>query len=511
MESANVKNIRIAKNTALLYIRTLFTLIVSLYTSRVVLQALGVDNYGVYNVVGGFVAMFSIVTSPISGAISRFLTFGLGTGDIDKLRATFATSINILLCLGLIVVLLGETVGIWFLNNKLNIPAESMVAAHWVLQCSIIATLLGLMNIPFSAAIIAHEKMNVFAFISILDALLKLGLAFSLTFLPFNTLITYSVGIIGISVINVTFYSGYCHRKFSECRYKMRLEKGIFKEMTGFAWWTFFGNTSYIFNTQGVSMLMNIFFGVVVNTAKGIAMQVEGAVMSFINSFTLAFSPQITKSYAEGNRDYMISVMCRGTKFSIYLMLLFLIPLEFEAPLVLRLWLGEVPEYSPLFLRLSLICTTVMMLGMPFLQGITATGKIRDYQISVTAIGCLVFPITWILYKKGYGPQVFYWVYFTIYNLLIWVRMWFVRKLLGFKIKMFVTEIFMPIVVCTILSLILPSALFLIMPDTISRLIVLILVSTISTACIVLLLGVTRSERSFILAKIPVIRNINKR
>lgn len=509
MESASEKNKRIARNTVLLYIRTLITMLIALYTSRVVLQALGVDNYGVYNVVGGFVAMFSIVTSPISGAISRFLTFGLGKGDVDKLRITFATSFNILLCLGLIVILLGETVGLWFLDNKLNIPSGSVIAAQWVLQCSIVATLLGLMNIPFSAAIIAHEKMDVFALISILDALLKLGLAFSLTYLPFNTLTTYSVGIVGISAVNFAFYNIYCINKFSECRYEIKFDKVIFKEMTGFAWWTFFGNTAYIFNTQGVSMLMNIFFGVIVNTAKGIAMQIEGAVMSFVNSFTIAFSPQITKSYAENNIDYMVPVMCRGTKFSLYLMLLFLIPIEFEAPIVLRLWLGEIPEYTPLFLRLSMLCTTIMMLGTPFLQGITATGKIRNYQISVTIVGYLVFPITWVLYKIGYGPQIFYWIFLIIYSILVWIRMWFVRKLLGYKMKDFISDVFIPIVRCGILSVIIPLILYLSMSESLLRLFTLTIVSILSTSVIVLLFGMNKGERDFVITKIPFIRNIH--
>lgn len=501
-ETASIKNARIAKNTALLYVRTLFTMLVSLYTSRIILDALGVDNYGVYNVVGGFVAMFAIVTGPITNAISRFLTYGLGKGDIKKLRTTFSTSINIQLGLGLIVILLGETVGIWFLNNKLNIPPDSMAGAHWALQCSIIAAVLSLINTPYSAAIIAHERMGVFAFMSILDVMLKLGLVLSLVKLPFDTLITYSVGLVIVFLIQRIIYGIYCTRRFYECRYQAVFDKDTFKEMTGFAWWTFLGNTAYMFNSQGVAMLMNIFFGVIINTAKGIAMQVEAAVITFVTSFTTAFTPQITKSYAEGNIEYMHTIMCRGSKFSIFLLLLFMIPLEFEATTVLKLWLGEVPEYSAQFLQLSLLCAAVMQLGAPFYQGIIATGNIRNYQIAVTIVGCLVFPLTWIAYRLGAAPGIFYWIFFFIYNILVWIRIWYVRKLLDFKIKTFTLQVISPIVRCSALSVIPAFIICKLMPPTISRLLITTGVSVITTSLIILYIGMTKGERSFILTKI---------
>ncbi len=501
-ESSSTKNARIARNTALLYIRTLFTMLVSLYTSRIILEALGVDNYGVYNVVGGFVAMFAIVTGPITNAISRFLTFGLGKGDIDSLRVTFSTSINIQLGLGLIVILLGESVGIWFLNNKLNIPPDSMTGAHWALQCSIIASVLSLINTPYSAAIIAHEKMGVFAFMSILDVMLKLGLVLSLVKLPFDTLITYSVGLVAVYLIQRLIYGIYCTRRFTECRYRPVFDRNTFREMTSFAWWTFLGNTACVFNNQGVAMIMNIFFGVVVNTAKGIASQIETAVLSFVTSFTTAFTPQITKSYAEGNIEYMHSVMCRGSKFSIYLLMLFLIPLEFEAPTVLRFWLGEIPPYSAQFLRLSLLCTAVLQFGAPFYQGIMATGNIRNYQIIITIVGCLVFPLTWIAYKLGAEPAVSYWIFLCIYNILVWIRMWYVRKLLNLPLRTFTQQVFLPILKCGILSVIPAIIVCRLMPETTLRLCVTTGVTLITTSLIILYVGMTQGERSFILSKI---------
>ncbi|MDE7462640.1 MAG: lipopolysaccharide biosynthesis protein [Muribaculaceae bacterium] len=502
MESESVKNKRIAKNTVFLYARTLLIMLVSLYTSRIVLKALGVDNYGVYDVVGGFVAMFAIVTSPISNAISRFLIYGLGKGDLEHLKKVYSTSVNILLLLGLIVVLIGETFGIWFLNQKLNIPPESMTAANWVLQCSIFSTVLGLINIPNSATIIAHEKMSIYAYMSILEACLKLGLAFSVLYLPFNSLITYAIGLLIISLILRASYVIYCSSKFQECKYTFGIDKKLFKEMTGFAWWTFLGNTAFIFNNQGSAMLMNIFFGVVINTAKGLAATVQSAVMNLINSFTTAFTPQITKSYAEGNFQYMYSVMSRGSKFSVFIMLLFLIPLEFEAPIVLKLWLGEVPPFATLFLRLTLLCSFTNLIGTPFLQGIMATGKIKKYQIAMTLIGCTVFPLTWLTYKLGGAVQMFYWIFVIIYNILIWVRMIYVQELLGYKVKKFAVEVFLPILRCTILSAIPGIIISYLMEDSYLRLIVLTLVTLIFSSLIIYRLGMTNGERNFIMTKI---------
>lgn len=502
MESSEVKNKRIAKNTILLYIRTFFTMLISLYTSRLVLKYLGIDNFGVYNVVGGIIAMFSIVTNPISSAISRFLTYGIGKGDKDNLRTIFSMSTIILLGLGAIAFILVEIIGVWFLNNKLNIPPESMTAAHWVLQCSMISMILGLATIPYNAAIIAHEKMGIYAYMSIIEVVLKLTFVFCLVIVPWNKLIFYAVGILACSTIMRVIYNVYCRHNFEECRFKFVFDKKLFKSMTGFAWWTFFGNTAYILNTQGTSLLMNMYFGVVVNTAKGLAAQVEGAVISFIESFTTAFSPQITKSYAEGNKEYMESVMCRGSKFTLFLFLFFLIPLVYEAPMVLKLWLGEVPPYAATFLRLSLLCTATMKMGSPFLLGINATGNIKIYQITVTVIGCLVFPVTWLSYKFGLNVSVFYWIYIIIYSILIWVRMGFVRKLLGMKISLFTHRVFIPVILCGFLSAIPGWIIANIMADSLIRLIIMTIVSSVATAISVYYLGLSKTEKIFLINKI---------
>lgn len=501
-ESTEIKNKRIAKNTILLYFRTMITVIVSLYTSRIVLQSLGVDDYGVYNVVGGFIGMFAIISGPISNAIARFLTFGLGIGNIDKLKITFSTSVNILLCLSVVIFILTESFGVWFLNYKLNIPSESIYAANWVLQCSILSMILGLLNIPYNSAIIAHEKMGIFAYMSILEVVLKLVIAFSLLFFESNRLILYSIELVVCYFILRIVYWWYCNKNFEECKYKFTIDKSEFKEMTGFAWWSFFGNTAFILNTQGVAVLMNMFFGVLANTAKGIAGQVENAVVSFVNSFSTAFTPQITKSYAEGNLAYMYSIMSRGSRFSIYLFLLFLIPIEFEAPTVLRLWLGEIPPYSVSFLRLTLLCTITFLLGSPYLNGINATGKIKFYQIAVTAVGWTVFPFTWIAYKLNFNVQFFFGIYLVIYFLLIWVRAYFVKKLLGYKISTFFREVFVPTFITGIFSILVLAPLYFVLESNLMRLFIICGANLIILPIIVYFFGMTQSERQFLNRKL---------
>lgn len=482
--------------------RTLIVMMVSLYTSRVVFQSLGVDDFGIYNVIAGFIGMLSVVSSPISTAISRFLTYGLGKGDNKRMQEIFSTSINIQIVLSIIVLLLGETVGLWFINSKLNIPEESMVAANWVYQCSIASMVLNLFNTPYMASLIAHEKMSVFAYMAIIEVVLKLAVAFLVIVSPINKLIFYSLGLLCSFIIIRVIYWSYCTRKFEECHYRRGIHMDLAKEMTGFAWWSFFGSTAWIINTQGTSILMNLYFGVVLNAAKGIAVQAEGAVTSFISNFTTAFSPQITKSYAEGNKEYMFNVISRGAKFSVYLFLFIIIPVEFETKLILELWLGEVPDYTVQFLQLSLWCSVTTVFGSSYLQGINATGKIRSYQLVVTSIGILIFPLTWLAYRLGFCPESYYFIYFVIYNILIFVRIGFVRAQLGYSLRRFIFKDYLPVVSCCLISVIPAWAITKMMDDGVIRLIVITLTCCVTTSIIVFTIGMSRDEQRFIITNI---------
>ena len=310
MSETSANNKRIAKNTLLLYVRTLFIMLVTLYTSRVVLNTLGVSDYGIYNVVGGVVAMFSVISVSLSSSISRFITYELGHGDFDKLKRIFSTSINIQVGISLVILVLAEVFGVWFLNTKMNIPAERMTAANWVLQCSLLSFIIGLISVPYNACIIAHERMSAFAYISILEVVLKLAVVYMLLVSPYDKLATYAVLLVVVALIVRLTYGQYCKRHFEESRYRFVHDKSLIKEMTGFAGWSFFGNGAYMLNTQGVDMLINIFFGVTFNAARGVATQVQNAVMQFVNNFTVAVNPQITKSYASGEREYMYKLVC---------------------------------------------------------------------------------------------------------------------------------------------------------------------------------------------------------
>lgn len=498
MESTSTKSKRILKNTLFLYGRTFLTMVISLYTSRINLEALGVADYGVYNVVGGFIALFAIITGPLSGAFNRYLSFAVGKGSLEHSARLFSSILNFQILFSVGIIILAEPIGVWFLNNKMEIPSESLYAANWVLQCSILTFVLGMINLPYGCALIAHEKMNIYAVMGILDAILRLGLCFFLLVTPINRLITYALGQLGIYILMRVIYGVYCTRKFPECKYKPIIDRKLIREISGFAGWTFLGSTAYLLNTQGVAIIMNLYFGVVINAAKAIATQVEGAVMTLVNNFTVAFSPQITKSYAEGNKEYMFSVMRRGAKFSVFLMLFFLIPLEFEADMVLKIWLGDVPDWSATFLRFSLVCSTINSLGGPFYQGIMAQGNIRNYQIAVTLVGWLVFPLTWLIYKMGFAPSWFYIVYIIIYFVLIWIRNYYAQKLLDFSIADFFRTVFMPIVWCSAVSSLVPFLIFLLMTDGWPRLIVLTSASIIWTSITVLLLGMSRHERKII-------------
>lgn len=312
------KNKRIAKNTLLLYVRMLFSMLISLYTSRVILQTLGVKDYGIYNVVGGVVTMFSILSGSLSAAISRFITYELGKGDTKKLSTIFSSVVNIQIGLSLIIVLLAETIGLWFLNVKMNIPADRMYASNWVYQLSILTFVLGLISVPYSAVIVAYERMSTFAYIGIFETTAKLVVVYMLLLFTCDKLILFATLMAMIALIIRFIYGVYCKRHFEECNYKFVYDNTLFKKMFSFAGWNFLGAGSALLMSQGVNILMNMFFGVTLNVARGIANQVDNAVQQFVNNFTTAINPQITKSYATDNLSYMHQLVSVGSKYSFF-------------------------------------------------------------------------------------------------------------------------------------------------------------------------------------------------
>ena len=358
--------------------------IIGLYTSRVVLQVLGVSDYGVYNAVGGAVTMLSILSASLSTAISRYLTFELGKGDDERLKKVFSTSFIVQVLMALIVIIIGGVLGWWFLNTHMNIPAGRMGAANWVLFFSLFTFAVNLINVPYNASIVSHEKMDVYAYMSIVEALLKLVVVFTLFVSPLDKLKTYAVLLFAVSLVTRYIYMFYCHKHFEECRHYRSFDVKLLKEMSSFAGWNFLGNAAWTFNTQGINILVNIFFGVTLNAARGIATQINALVRQFVSNFMMALNPQITKSYAAGDLKKMHELVFRGARFSFYLMLFFAVPCCIETEKILLLWLTVVPDYTVLFVRLSFLSSMIMVMGNTLVTAQLATGKIKKYQIVMT-------------------------------------------------------------------------------------------------------------------------------
>lgn len=495
-------NGRIAKNTILLYFRTILIMLVSIYTSRVVLKALGVVDFGVYQAVGGVVAMFSVISGALSNAISRYITFGLGKGDLDELNRVFSTSVNIQLLLSLIIVCFAEIIGVWFLNNKMSIPAERLTAANWVFQFALLSFVLNLVSVPFNASIIAHERMGAFAYISIIDVVLKLSAAIAIQRANTDRLILFMALNVVVAFVVRLLYSIYCRRNFRETKYHFVKDKTVFKEMLGFAGWSFLTNGAYVFNNQGVNILMNVFFGVAYNAARGLANQAEGAIVTFVNNFTTALSPQITKSYAAGDQKRNFYLICKGAKFSCFLLLIFALPFVFETDFVLNIWLDQVPENTALFLRLSFLGAFVTCIGRTGTTACMATGNIKNYTIILTSIGLMSFFSTWLAYHFGAPASSCYYIFALVYVIVEIARLVMMKKMLGFPPMLFVRQVLFYVFRVTAVAIIPPLIVFLYVEPGIIRFVVTVLVCFISSGLSVLLLGMTASERSHVVERV---------
>ena len=430
---------RIARNTLLLYFRMFLLMLIGLFTSRVVVRTLGIDDYGVYNVVGGVVTVFTFLTTSLSAAISRYLAAHLSEGDAVRLRCIFSTGVIILLGLSLLLSLLVETAGMWWLGHRLDIPPGRLDAARRVLHCSLGVLVVNLLSVPFNATIIAHERMSAFAVISLGEALLKLGVALLLYVSPFDKLVSYAVLMLAVAVLVRAAYGLYCRRHFAEARGPLRWDGALVREMTAFAGWNFFGSSAYVFNTQGVGQVVNLFFGVAVNAARGVALQVEGIVKQFVSNFLTAINPQITKSWAAGDREYCFELVRKGAKYSWLVILVFLVPVLGEAEWLLDIWLGpdKVPPHAPAFLRLTLAGLLVDLTGNSLLTLVQATGRVRRYYLITGLTSYLGLPLVWLAFRLGAGPAWAYVIFIAVYSAVLVQRIVLARGLTGFPVRPF--------------------------------------------------------------------------
>ena len=499
---------RIAKNTLMLYVRMLFGMLVSLYTSRVVLQTLGVEDYGIYNVVGGVVAMFSMISNSLSSSVGRFLTFELGKGNLEGLKRVFSTSLSIHMALALVIVMFAETLGLWFLNTHMTIPVNRLYAANWVFQASVFTFVINLLGVPLGASIVAHERMSVFAYIGILDIILRLLIVLFIAYsgFAFDCLIVYALLLAGVVCIMQVIYWNYWTRSFEECKFRLSFDVGYWKEMSSFAGWNFIGCTAGLLKDQGVNILLNLFIGPIINAARGIAATVNNVLASFAGNFMMALNPQITKSYAACDYKYMFSLVERGSRFSYYILLLFALPMLFEADFVLTLWLGHYPEHTLNFVRLILIVTMCDILSNTLINLQVATGKIRNYQLAVGGMLLMNFPLSYLCLKMGFSPESTVVVALVVAVLCLLLRLLFLRKMVGLSIRRYLHKVCGNVLSVTLVAAVIPTLLFLQMPDGFVRFLLMCVLTTLCSTLTIYFIGCSRNERDFIKSRIVLVR-----
>ena len=506
MPDNSSNNKRIAKNTLLLYLRMLFTMAIGLYTGRVVLNTLGVTDYGIYNVVGGVIAMLGFLTSSMAAASSRFITYDLGKGDMAVMKLTFGNIKSIHLVLAGVILLFGETVGLWFVLNKMQIPMDRMTAALWVYQFSVLTAMLGVVSVPYNAAIIAHERMKAFAYIGIVDAVLKLGIVYLLLVIPYDKLAVYALLFFCIQVFDRVVYGVYSSRHFEETRARCAFDKKMFKEIFGFAAWTMNGSLAVIGYTQGINILLNMFFGPAVNAARGVAVQVQGVVQNFCNNFQMALNPQLTKSYAQNDLQHMHQLLKVSSKFSFFMLFFISLPLMFEAPLVLKWWLGIVPEHTVNFLRLILCSSMLITLSNPLVVSVHATGRIKRFQtIEGTMLLCIV-PIAYLLLKLfGIPPEYVFCVHIVVEACTQYASMRIVLPMIGMRVVEYVKEVVAPLVKVVMLAPILPLLVYHLTEQSVATFFLVCVVSVLSVSACVYFIGCTKREQEFANKKISAI------
>ena len=497
--SNNDNNKRLAKNTLILYIRMFFMMFISFYTSRVVLNALGVEDFGIYNVVGGLVLMSTAITTSLNSAVSRFFSFGLGQGNINELKKIFSISINIHIILALVIIIVIESLGIWFLNNHMVVPCDRIFAANCVLQLSMLSFLIGLMTVTFNAAIISHEHMSFYAYMSIIDAIFKLIVATLISIYDGDRLILYASFSIIQQLIMLVVYQRYCKHKFEECSYILVKDKTKYKEIFGYAGWNLLGSMTNTLLDQGVNIIVNLFTGPVVNAARGIAVQINTVVKSFIRNFTVSLNPQIIKDYASGNRERMINLIFYGTRLSFYLFMLLSIPVFYETKFLLNLWLGQVPDHTVLFVRLILILSLTDILSSSLCTGQLATGKIRNFEIAINSVYILNIPISYICLKSGMPPELTVLISILLAFIVVFFHLYFLKHSVNLSPRLFLKKVVLNVMSVSLISFSIPLIIYIIMDETFYRFIVLCSISCICSLTTIFYLGCNKYERSILI------------
>ena len=481
-------------------------MLVSLYTSRVVLNTLGVEDYGIYNVVGGVVTMFAFFNSAMSSATQRFLSYEIGKGDFKQLRKTFNVTQIIHIGIAILIFILAETIGLWFVKTFLVIPPERLEAAIWVYHFSVLSFMVSVIQVPYNATIIAHERMNVYAYVSIIEVLLKLLIVFMLTWITYDKLKLYGILHFVVAFFIAAIYRIYTRMNFEESKFEIVKDKKLYKTLVSYSGWNLFGNIAGVANGQGVNILLNMFYGPVVNAARGIAMQVQGAVNSFVGNFQMAVNPQIIKSYAADEKEYMTSLIIRSSKFSFYLLYLLSLPIIIEIDQILKLWLKTVPEYSSIFTLLILIIILIDCISGPLMTSVQATGKIKLYQIVVGTLQLFILPISYLFLKLGYSPEITLYVNIAISSIALVFRLFFLRRILNFPSMQFIKEVVLVNIIIVFLTFLIPFYIRYKMDESVLRLITIVSVSFIWNIFIIYHVGLNKKEKILIVKGVKQIK-----
>lgn len=471
---------------------------VALFTSRVVLNTLGVEDYGVYNVVGGVVAMFGFINAAMSSATSRYITFALGRGDEGELRKVFCTSVNIHVGIALIILLLAETVGLWYMNYKMVIPPGREAAAMWVYQLSVVSTMMMIVSVPYNSCIIAHERMSAFAYMSILDVVLKLLVVYLLVVSPMDKLVFYSTLILIVQFIDWFIYIRYCVSKFSEAHYHFVWDKSLTREMTSFAGWSFFGSFAVICCNQGVNLLLNLFFGPTVNAARGIAASVQTAINNFSFNFQTAMNPQIIKTYANGEIEGHRKLLFTACKFSALLLTILSLPIILNTKTILQLWLGTVPNHTVSFTQIILLLAIWDSMAYPLATSVQATGKIKKYQIVISFVIFLILPVSYFVLYINKTPEYALLVHFLFAIVAQFVRLYFLRFFIKLDIVAFCCQIFLPIIICLTIVLMVVNYTLTTLETGLLKLLCSSLYSIFLSSVLAYVIVLNKAERNFL-------------
>lgn len=487
---------RIAKNTGLLYIRMFLMMAVGLFTSRIILQVLGSSDYGIYNIIGGVVVLFSFINGALTSATQRYLNYYIGRDDEKMTGNVFSMSMNIYILLSLIFLILAETVGLWFVNTQLNIPDNRMGAALWIYQFTVFSFMLNLTRIPYNASLIAYEKMNIYAYLSLLDVFLKLGIVYALFISPIDKLICYGFLFLLTDLADNIIYRVYCVRKFDSTRYKKVWNKSLFKELFCFSGWSLLGNAASVLAQQGLNILVNIFYGVTLNAALGIANQVSSKVVQFFTNFQTAFNPQIVKSYAAGKNDEFFNLIYITSKFSYFLLFTVSLPLMLEIDKMLELWLVDVPKYTAIFCQLILVFSMLEAFTAPLYMSVQATGKIRNYQILVSSINFTTIPLVYLVLVLEF-PVWSVWSVRIIVDLVIIVaRILYLHFYTGLSLKGYLTNSVYPVILTTIIVIPIPILCSIFIKGYWINLIFTFIISLCVSVLGIFFVGLTYSERN---------------